>query len=252
MSAAATAVEWVLRQLSADQVRELAAAAEPCDRPPDSLAGAVRGGTPVAVDAVTRLVLAWRATPELSGAGVALALRVGLAASERADRRQVRPVWTGPEAKGNQRLTAAVLHELIAGARARILLVSFAAHTVASVAADLRGAAERGVGIDVVFETARDSDGGYDAADDRPFGDIVGIRRWRWPAERRARHALLHAKALVIDGRRALVGSANLTHRALTANLELGVLIDDPAVAGAIELHVKHLVDAGVMVQLDR
>lgn len=38
---------------------------------------------------------------------------------------------------------------------------------------------------------------------------------------------MLHAKIL-IDGLRALVGSANLTHRALTANLEAGVLIEDP------------------------
>ena len=61
-----------------------------------------------------------------------------------------------------------------------VLLVSFAAHTVSSVAADLRAAEERGVAIDVVFETARDSSGGYDAADDRPFGDVAGrIPPWR-------------------------------------------------------------------------
>jgi len=33
---------------------------------------------------------------------------------------------------------------------------------------------------------------------------------------------------LALEARRALVGSVNLTHRALTANLGAGVLIEDP------------------------
>ncbi len=59
----------------------------------------------------------------------------------------------------------------------------------------------------------------------------------------------MHAKALVVDGRRALVGSANLTHRALAYNLELGVLVRDPAVAAAIEAHVLELMEGGVLVR---
>ena len=35
------------------------------------------------------------------------------------------------------------------------------------------------------------------------------------------------AKVFVVGGRRALVGSADLTHRALTSNLEAGILIED-------------------------
>jgi phosphatidylserine/phosphatidylglycerophosphate/cardiolipin synthase-like enzyme len=248
MSGPAAAVEQVLRWLSADQVRKLATVAGPCERPPTSLGGAVQGGTPGAVDAVARLAEAWRTTPDLSGAGVALALRVGLAGAERADARRIRPVWTGPEAKGHQRLTAAVLHELVADAQDRILLVSFAAHTLATLAADLQAAVGRGVAVDVLFETMRDSDGGYDAHDERPFGDIEGVRRWRWPVEQRSSRALLHAKALVIDGCRSLVGSANLTRRALTANLELGVLVEDAATAEAIEAHVRRLIDAAIVV----
>jgi phosphatidylserine/phosphatidylglycerophosphate/cardiolipin synthase-like enzyme len=77
---------------------------------------------------------------------------------------------------------------------------------------------------------------------------VAGIRRWRWPAEQRPPGgAVLHAKALVVDGHSALVGSANLTQRALTANLEVGVLVRDPAVAQAIEAHVHELVANGVL-----
>jgi phosphatidylserine/phosphatidylglycerophosphate/cardiolipin synthase-like enzyme len=57
----------------------------------------------------------------------------------------------------------------------------------------------------------------------------------------------MHAKALVVDGRRALVGSANLTQRALTANLEVGVLGRDPVVAQAIEAHVRGLMAEDVL-----
>jgi cardiolipin synthase C len=241
-------VERLLRQLSGDQVRALAAAAEHDERPPAAWGAVISGATPAAAEAVARLGREWAAHPQLSGAGVALALRVGLAAEERAATRRARPVWTGPGAKGHQRLTAAVLHELIASSRERVLLVSFAAHTLASVASDLRAAVERGVAVDVLFETAHDSDGGYASWDERPFGDIDGIARWRWPVEHRKEGALLHAKALVIDWRRALVGSANLTRRALAENLELGLMVEDADVACAIEEHVRSLIAAGILV----
>ena len=58
---------------------------------------------------------------------------------------------------------------------------------------------------------------------------------------------MLHAKLLIVDGRRALVGSANLTHRALTANLEAGVLIEDPDVAAGLEEHVLDLMAGGTL-----
>ena len=113
-------------------------------------------------------------------------------------------------------------------------------HTV-SVAEDLTAAVERGCAVDVVFETHEDSSGDY-SGPSIAFGAVPGIRRWRWPADRRpSGGAALHAKLLVVDGRRALVGSANLTHRALTANLEAGVLIEDPDVAAQLERHVRRL-----------
>jgi phosphatidylserine/phosphatidylglycerophosphate/cardiolipin synthase-like enzyme len=82
----------------------------------------------------------------------------------------------------------------------------------------------------------------------RPFGDLRSVRRWRWPADQRSAGGLLHAKALIIDGQCALVGSANLTKRALIANLEVGVLIRDPEVAGALEDHVLGLMARGDLV----
>jgi phosphatidylserine/phosphatidylglycerophosphate/cardiolipin synthase-like enzyme len=208
----------------------------------------VTGASPGAVDAVAALTSAWSSHPNLTGPGIALGLRSGLRARRDADARRSRPVWTGPETVGEQRLTAAVLHELIVGARTRISLVSYAAYTLSEVAADLEAAVARGCRIDVVFETTEDSSGGYEGPRNQPFGQVAGIARWRWPAEKRDVGAVLHAKLLVIDGRRALVGSANLTHRALTANLEAGVLIEDHDLAASLEGHVRGLISTGTLV----
>jgi phosphatidylserine/phosphatidylglycerophosphate/cardiolipin synthase-like enzyme len=174
-------------------------------------------------------------------------LRTGLAARRDAAARRSRPVWTGPCASGEQRLTAAVLGDLISSANERVLLVSYAAYTLTGVAENLTAAVNRGCTVDVVFETEEDSGGGY-SGPSVPFGAVPGIRRWRWPANRRpSSGAALHAKLLVVDGRRALVGSANLTHRALTANLEAGVLIEDPDIAAQLERHVRRLMTDEVL-----
>jgi phosphatidylserine/phosphatidylglycerophosphate/cardiolipin synthase-like enzyme len=183
----------------------------------------------------------------LTGAGVAVALRIGLAARREADARRSRAVWTGPSSNGTQRLTATVLRDLLTSARERILMVSFAAYTLSDLAADLEDAVGRGCEIDVVFETGDDSSGGYADSHSTPFGAVHGIRRWRWPTDQREAGGLLHAKVLVVDGGRALVGSANLTYRALHANLEAGVLVEDPELAGSIEQHVRMLMGNGVL-----
>jgi phosphatidylserine/phosphatidylglycerophosphate/cardiolipin synthase-like enzyme len=237
----------LLARLSDGQIKALARACRGCPGPPGGFGEIVAGGSPAAHHAIERLAISWASQPAVTGDGIALALEVGLDARREADAQRSRPVWTGPGASGEQRLTAAVLHELLSAARQRILLVSFAAYTLAEVAKDLAAAVERGCAVDVVFETEEDSAGAYSGPKSHPFDGIDGIRRWRWPAIHRAAGAVLHAKLLVVDGRRALVGSANLTHRALTANLEVGVLVRDSGIAGQLEDHVESLMSSGVL-----
>ncbi len=240
------AVRLVLERLSDDQVGALADSCSQTESP-SGFRGAVTGAQPGSHAAVAQLADVWAASPELTGAGVALALRIGLGARREADARRSRAVWTGPGATGEQRLTPAVLSDLAGDARERILLMSFAAFTLGDLARDLEQAVARGCQVDVVFETEDDSSGAFSGAHSTPFGAVEGIRRWRWPADRRGAGALMHAKVLVVDGRRALVGSANLTHRALTANLEAGVLVEDPDLASSIERHVRMLMTEEVL-----
>ena len=243
------AIAAVLEHLSDSQIDGLAAACHTAAAPPSSLNAVVAGATPGARQTVAELLSAWRGTPGLTGPGVSLALQTGLAGRRLADARRSRAVWTGPQAVGEQRLTASTLHGLLSAATERVLLVSFAAYTLKQVGDDLAAAVERGCVVDVIFETSEDS-ASYDGPS-TPFGAIAGIRRWRWPGDQRPPHAALHAKLLVIDGRRALIGSANLTKRALADNLEAGLLVRDPEVAASLEQHVRGLMNGGAFVRSD-
>jgi phosphatidylserine/phosphatidylglycerophosphate/cardiolipin synthase-like enzyme len=113
---------------------------------------------------------------------------------ERSDATRSRVVWTGPGSSGAQRLTAAALKELLSSAKQRILIVSFAAHTLGDVASALEDAVARGCVIDVVFETEDDSSGAYSGPSSTPFGEVAGIHRWHWPSDQRQAAGVLHAK----------------------------------------------------------
>ncbi|HEU4619409.1 MAG TPA: phospholipase D family protein [Gammaproteobacteria bacterium] len=44
----------------------------------------------------------------------------------------------------------------------------------------------------------------------------------------------LHAKAIVVDGRRTFIGSPNIDPRSMVLNTEIGLVADDPALAGKV------------------
>lgn len=74
--------------------------------------------------------------------------------------------------------------------------------------------------------------------------------RLHWPAAARPDHASLHAKVLVIDGRSAMIGSANITGAALARNLECGLVVRCGPVPVSIAAHVRRLVRLGVLQRL--
>lgn len=115
-----------------------------------------------------------------------------------------------------------VLEEIVLEAREEILI---AAYTISGNLKDffrlLERAAARGVSLSIVvnrFESQSDS-----------------VRRFLCGLKKKYPHVSLfsydgegelHMKVVVADRKRALVGSANLTWRGLTENLELCVLIE--------------------------
>jgi phosphatidylserine/phosphatidylglycerophosphate/cardiolipin synthase-like enzyme len=87
----------------------------------------------------------------------------------------------------------------------------------------------------------------------------VRIRNQVWPGIRlpdvfydprsleieRHKCAVLHAKAIVVDGRWTLLTSANFTEAGQERNIEAGVVVDDARLAERVARQFDQLVEAG-------
>ncbi|MEH1014214.1 DISARM system phospholipase D-like protein DrmC [Micromonospora sp. CPCC 206060] len=201
-----------------------------------------------------RLVRAWSAeAPELTGPAVALALRSAAVLHQQSAGHRTELVVSGPTSPSVPvRLTSSVVVELVRAARHSLLVVSFAAYGVAEVVRELVAASSRGVRIDLVLEDSVDAGGSLRG----PLGASAAFAElrdratfWHWPARRRpgtstgTSRVSLHAKIIAADTRAALVSSANLTDRALSNNLEVGVVLHDPEVVRRIVAHFAALMD---------
>ncbi len=87
---------------------------------------------------------------------------------------------------------------------------------------ELARAARRGVRVRVTLPAPAPGTPDYDAAGVRAV-TLAGGRVRRLPRS----YLYIHAKAIVVDGRRALVGSQNLSAASLDQNRELGVILAD-------------------------
>jgi cardiolipin synthase C len=198
------------------------------------------------------LVHAWRtADRSLHGPAVALALDSAARVQAECAARRSDVVVSGPTSdSASVRLTSSVISELIHDARHSLLIVSFAAFGVADVVRELERAERRGVRIDLILESTEDKGGTLNGAVGASAA-FATLREhatfWTWPADRRPvvgqSRAALHAKLVAADERIALLGSANLTDKALAYNLELGVIIRDPDVVARMVHHFHSLMN---------
>lgn len=156
----------------------------------------------------------------------------GASLAGRLDRRTVDLVWTGPEVPGSiSRLTSEVVADLIDHAHSDVLLVSYAMHNEPTLTAAVSRAVDRGVFVQILHE--RSIDNPHFRGATVPFPGLP-VRRLCWPLDQRPPGASMHAKVLVIDRETTLIGSANITGTAMLRNIECGVLIHDPKIAGEI------------------
>lgn len=154
-------------------------------------------------------------------------------------------VWSGPQMPdGAVRLTPGVIVDLLDSATSDVLLVGFAVQDEPRVTDALHRAATRGVALTLLLERAVDNPQYH--AHGAPFADLRA-RRLCWPGAQRPAGASLHAKLLVVDGRAALIGSANVTGAALDRNLECGVLLRGET-AQRLRRHITLLAEAGEIV----
>ncbi len=195
---------------------------------------------------------------------LALLAEERLATQQMADR--VELVWSPPELDHvDCRDTVVVVQDLFAQAKESVLIVSYAiddgfkAQTLFGKLAQ-RMDANPALAVRVIANVHRKH------KDQTPSAVLLAAfaKRFRdqlWPGARRpevyhyprslemegSKHAVLHAKCVVIDGRRSLLTSANFTEAAQQRNVEVGVLVDDEKLAQRLVRQFERLVDEGVV-----
>lgn len=176
------------------------------------------------------VVEAWFAEcPDLPGKALALALA---AISETAHPIPPQPVVSGPVSPAvPARLTSGIALEVIRSASVSLLVSSFAARGAEAVVTEIADAAHRGVRIDLLLEETTHAADAFAALPS-------AVQIWH----RIPRSGVIHAKLIAADRHTAVLGSANLTDRALTDNIELGIVLRDPAVVGPLVDHFRWLI----------
>lgn len=180
---------------------------------------------------LAELVRIWRAeAPGLTGAALALAFATARSLP-RLEPPQV--VVSGPlGASLPARLTSGVAAEVIRSATESLMIASFAAHGARTIVEELERAIGRGIQVDLLLE---ESTGAAEAFAALPRG----VRVWH----RVESMGVLHAKFIAADRHTALLGSANLTDRALSSNIEMGVVLRDPRLVESLVDHFRWLLE---------
>lgn len=162
-------------------------------------------------------------------------------------------LWSGPSPADqiSARRIDQALYDLIANAQHEVLLVTFAAAKVERLAGELLKAIRRGVRIRLILEFEQSSEGqlSYDAIKAFPSALTGAAEIYYWPVEKRERNQAgrpgkLHSKLAIVDDT-VLVSSANLTDDAFNRNLELGVLVRNPAFLRTVREHIQTLIVDG-------
>ncbi len=172
----------------------------------------------------------------------------------------VEVVVSGPDTTGGARDTGVVMRQLFGKARERVLAVGFAVRQGKSVFKTLADRLDDDESLEATLcidVRRQHSDTSIDRDILRRFANE--FVRNEWPGKRLPRvyydprsldpsgrtASSMHAKCVVIDGREALVTSANFTEAAQERNIELGLLVSSQSVAHKIEEHFMSLIANG-------
>ena len=203
-----------------------------------------------------------------SASTVALVLRA-VAAERRsatlsADRR-IELVWTGPERDATAtRDTAVVVRELFESAEQEVLVAGYAIYNARSILEPLarRMMAIPRLRVRLVLNIGRGD--AAKTADDLLFEFARRFRLHHWPTtplpsvyfdprafeQRPECRAVMHAKCVLVDGKRTFVTSANLTEAAQIRNVELGVVINDVVSCRSVTAQFDGLIASGELIEL--
>jgi phosphatidylserine/phosphatidylglycerophosphate/cardiolipin synthase-like enzyme len=195
--------------------------------------------------------------------GVGLALACECALASRRDSaaaelsKLIEVVLSGPLVEGvEMRDTAVVFSSLMREAREEVLVTSFVAGYARELLAPLADFLEAGPArrATVVLNFQRGNDTTVEGELAARLADEFWAKQWPRGARRptlcydprglamaKDARATMHAKIVVIDRRKAFVTSANLTHRAHSDNIELGLLVNHTHIATRIVAYFEEL-----------
>jgi phosphatidylserine/phosphatidylglycerophosphate/cardiolipin synthase-like enzyme len=178
---------------------------------------------------------------------------------------QLELVVSGPDAQARARDTSVVIEQLFGEAEQSVVVVGFAIYNGREIFGTLAERMDKDSKLRAVccFDVARN------VGDAREDADIIeGFARrfvkYEWPGTRlplvyydprslgrdRETRAVLHAKTIVIDGRKAILTSANPTPAAYLRNIELGIVLTGGSIPKAIESYFLRLISEGRLIQL--
>lgn len=157
-------------------------------------------------------------------------------------RAQVLP--TGPNKRENA--LGMIFVEAMHSARERVTITTPYFIPTAPMALALQAAARKGVRVDLLLPRRSD----------HPVVAWAG-RSWYKELLESGIHihefndAFIHSKVVTVDGRWALVGSANMDTRSFLINFELSLLLDDADAAGHLEKQFDRMREGAVTVKPD-
>ena len=170
--------------------------------------------------------------------GLLLALALSVLVLGLASRSRTVPPRLLLSGVGADEIYLGAVARLIAGARERVWVTMFVVRSEGedpprALMQALADAAARGCRVQVALDRGRDWQTRQpDSKHVAPAAWLTahGVRVVLDELDRTS-----HTKAVIVDSRRAVIGSHNWTRSALTVNREASLLIDDPSVAARLE-----------------
>lgn len=129
-----------------------------------------------------------------------------------------------------------VVNEMITSAEREIVMSIYVISDMA-VVDNLKKATERGISVEIFAYSSQN------VFKSEAFQKLIKLKdEYKNLILHTIEDKILHAKVLVTDGRKVLLGSANPTAGGLLNNYELGLLVDDGKIAQSILLLLRKLV----------
>ncbi|AGK61348.1 hypothetical protein Asulf_01357 [Archaeoglobus sulfaticallidus PM70-1] len=128
-----------------------------------------------------------------------------------------------------------VVNEMIRSAEREVVMTVYVMSDV-SVTNSLKKAIERGVSVEIFVYSPQI------AIKPEALQELLKMKKeFRNLVIHNIEDKILHAKVLVVDGRKVLVGSANPTMGGMLKNYELGLLVDNGKIAQNILILLRRL-----------